>query len=635
MIYAEQNSSHGMFAFRLLTESDQKMNTGDSSTFQSRTDGENVKHSSTLRSYPDSSLSASALRNPKQAGALQMLSDLLGQNLKLNGLADFKGNLPIIPVNDLRGEIASGYSRDECVLRRSLASLYRLIDVRGWTHSIYNHISARSPDNSRHFLINPFGLLYHEIQASSLVKIDEDGNVVQQGTTVLGVNKAGWMLHSALHTARPDVNCIIHVHMPDVIAVRHRRTVVLVSCIRAGLLPVSPEANELLASSGVRYHDYRGILVDEAERISIQSDLGPKAKILFLRNHGVAIAASSIPEAWYLVKRVVTACQTQMRMLQLTGGASMLADLKETAAQLSEEFSGSPSQSSAHPAAEHESESVQEQPVVNGKTYSESGDTPWSPAEVEFEAEMRVLDSAGFRTGHVYRQPNLLRRAHIASTWAGDTLGDQMTGAELMTTDFSATEFSTVDDVAAAEMAGAQQVSKIADSVKANRLKGVQRNQWLSDKRDSTAPGLVSSSMIASPPGSIQSTNLTPVRAQSYRQPSYSPATTPVKRAPGTDSPEPVVSPVSPPSDARLTNGQSLTVVRPASELSPINKSATLPANVRHLATINAHTTNTLQSADAVTLSGDEEVILKPKSDKKMKKKGSFRIPSFSRKKKN
>ncbi|KAA3681496.1 adducin [Paragonimus westermani] len=600
MIYSEQINSHGTFAFLLLAKLVQKMNTGDSTTFQSRTDDGNVKHSSTLRSYPDSSLSASALRNPKQAGALQMLSDLLGQNLKLNGLADFKGNLPIIPVNDLRGEVASSYSRNECVLRRSLASLYRLIDVRGWTHSIYNHISARSPDNPRHFLINPFGLLYHEIQASSLVKIDEDGNVVQQGSTVLGVNKAGWMLHSALHAGRPDVNCIIHVHMPDVIAV---------SCIRAGLLPVSPEANELLASSGVRYHDYRGILVDEAERTSIQSDLGSKAKILFLRNHGVAVAASSIPEAWYLVKRVVAACQTQMRMLQLTGGASMLADLKETAAQLSEEFSSSPSQPPAHLAADCESESVQEQPIVNGKTHSESGDTPWSPAEVEFEAEMRVLDSAGFRTGHIYRQPNLLRRAHVASTWAGDTLGDQMTGAELMTTDFSATEFSTVDDVAAAEIAGAQQVSKIADSVKANRLKGVQRNQWLSDNRDSTVPGLVSSSMIASPPGSVQSTNLTPVRAQSYRQPSYSPATTPVRRVPGTDSSEPVVSPSSPPSDARLTNGQSPTVVRPTSEVSPINKSATLPANVRHLATINAHNTNTLQSADAVTLSGDEEVI--------------------------
>ncbi|CAI2738849.1 unnamed protein product, partial [Dicrocoelium dendriticum] len=128
------------------------------------------------------------------------------------------------------------------------------------------------------------------------------GNIVHRGSTVLGVNKAGWTLHSALHTARPDINCIVHVHLPDVIAV---------SCIRAGLLPVSPEANELLISSGVRYHEYRGILVQDSEKESIQTDLGPKAKILFLRNHGVAVAASDVPEAWYLLKRVVAACQTQ------------------------------------------------------------------------------------------------------------------------------------------------------------------------------------------------------------------------------------------------------------------------------------------------------------------------------------
>ncbi|KER26078.1 hypothetical protein T265_06608 [Opisthorchis viverrini] len=690
------------------------LNTGDSGTFDSRIGGDDTKLSSTLRSYPDSSRSATGFRGHKHGNPLQALSELLGQNLKIEGLADFKGQLPTIPVNDLRGEEASAYSREECTLRRSLAALYRLVDVRGWTHSIYNHISARCPDNSHHFLVNPFGLLYHEIQASCLVKIDEEGNVIQQGSTVLGVNKAAWTLHSALYASRPDVNCIVHIHLPDVIAV---------SCIRAGLLPVSPEANELLSSIGVQYHDYHGILVDDAEKGSIQKDLGPKAKVLFLRNHGVAVAASSVAEAWYVLKRVVAACQTQvvqlygrekwpvraaelkrlqifdnrrfktvvplawcrrigketvgenlsavtpsqciavmppkgsmmaeilpgspnldssrdakMRMLQLTGGASMLADLKATAAYLMDGTSSSAPRPFSDLDGDDEMNDAHGHSLLNGKARSGSGEISWAPAELEFEAEMRVLDSAGFRTGHVYRQPNLLRRAHAASTWAGDTLGDQMTGADLFTTDFSATEFSATDDVAAAEAAGVQQVAKIVDSVKANRLKSVQRNQWLSDKRDPTAPGLVSSSMVASP-GSNQSANLTPVVRpvhSFHNPPPDSPVTTPLKRPPLGYSPSSLPRAPSSLQDGRsspMLNGESLIVTRsPPDQLRPAIKSATLPASVKNRAEVNAHTTNTLQSADGLALSGDEE---KSKSEKKVRKKGSFRIPSFSRKKKH
>ncbi|TGZ67389.1 hypothetical protein CRM22_004813 [Opisthorchis felineus] len=605
------------------------LNTGDSGTFDSRIGGDDTKLSSTLRSYPDSSRSATGFRGHKHGNPLQALTELLGQNLKIEGLADFKGQLPNIPVNDLRGEEASAYSREECTLRRSLAALYRLVDVRGWTHSIYNHMSARCPDNSRHFLVNPFGLLYHEIQASCLVKIDEEGNVIQQGSTVLGVNKAAWTLHSALYASRPDVNCIVHIHLPDVIAV---------SCIRAGLLPVSPEANELLSSTGVQYHDYHGILVDDAEKNSIQKDLGPKAKVLFLRNHGVAVAASSVAEAWYLLKRVVAACQTQMRMLQLTGGASMLADLKATAAHLMDGTSSSAPRPFSDLDGDDEMNDAHGHSLLNGKAHSESGEVSWTPAELEFEAEMRVLDSAGFRTGHVYRQPNLLRRAHAASTWAGDTLGDQMTGADLFTTDFSATEFSATDDVAAAEAAGVQQVAKIVDSVKANRLKSVQRNQWLSDKRDPAAPGLVSSSMMASP-GSNQSANLTPVvrPAHSFHHPPPdSPVTTPLKRPPVGYSPSSLPrTPISlqDGKSSPMLNGESLIVTRsPPDQLRPATKSATLPASVKNRAEVTAHTTNTLQSADGLALSGDEE---KSKSEKKVRKKGSFRIPSFSRKKKH
>ncbi|KAH8853261.1 Alpha-adducin [Schistosoma japonicum] len=499
--------------------------------------------------------------NHKHGGALQQLSSLLGQTMKLENVADLKEvlksvgtgcqrSLPTIPINDLRGEEAAAYHREDCVLRRSLAALYRLIDMRGWTHSIYNHISARCTTNPNQFLINPFGLLYHEIQASSLVKIDASGNIIDQGSSVLGVNKAGWTLHSALHSARKDVNCIIHVHLPDVIAV---------SCLRAGLLPVSPEAIELISNHGVRYHEYRGILVDEAEHASIVKDLGSKAKVLFLRNHGVAVAASNIPEAWYLVKRVITACQTQMRLMQLSDVTSLLSDLKDNGMQLTD--------GPADHSEEGESDTVDRNKndhasLSNGKANSDSGDIPWTPAELEFEAEMRVLDSAGFRTGHVYRQPNLLRRTHPGSTWPGDTYGDQMTGADLLTTDFSTNEFSGVEDIAVAEAAGAEQVARIMDHVRASRQKNVQRNQWLAKANEPSHNGIA---------------------------------------------------------PKKLFNDSS------------VNKSATLPANVQHMSVMS--NSNTLQSVDGDLLNTNAEESRT--LEKKIKKKGSFRMPSFSRKKKH
>ncbi|CAI2724705.1 unnamed protein product [Schistosoma spindalis] len=417
--------------------------------------------------------------NHKQGSALHQLSSLLGQTMRLENVADLKGGLPTIPINDLRGEEAAAYPREDCVLRRSLAALYRLIDMRGWTHSIYNHISARCTTNPNHFLINPFGLLYHEIQASSLVKIDANGNIVDQGSSVLGVNKAGWTLHSALHSARKDINCIIHVHLADVIAV---------SCLRAGLMPVSPEAIELVSNHGVRYHEYRGILVDEAERSSIVKDLGSKAKVLFLRNHGVAVTASSIPEAWYLVKRVVTACQTQMRLMQLGNMTSLLSDLKDSAVQLIADGQADQSEEIGSNVVDQDKNGHTS--LNGGKTGSDNGDISWTPAELEFEAEMRVLDSAGFRTGHVYRQPNLLRRTHPGSSWPGDTYGDQITGADLLTTDFSTNEFSGAEDLAAAEAAGAEQVSRIVDHVRASRQKNAQRNQWLAKANEPPQNGV-------------------------------------------------------------------------------------------------------------------------------------------------
>ncbi|CAI2724702.1 unnamed protein product [Schistosoma spindalis] len=582
--------------------------------------------------------------NHKQGSALHQLSSLLGQTMRLENVADLKEvlksvgtgyqrGLPTIPINDLRGEEAAAYPREDCVLRRSLAALYRLIDMRGWTHSIYNHISARCTTNPNHFLINPFGLLYHEIQASSLVKIDAN---VDQGSSVLGVNKAGWTLHSALHSARKDINCIIHVHLADVIAV---------SCLRAGLMPVSPEAIELVSNHGVRYHEYRGILVDEAERSSIVKDLGSKAKVLFLRNHGVAVTASSIPEAWYLVKRVVTACQTQMRLMQLGNMTSLLSDLKDSAVQLIADGQADQSEEIGSNVVDQDKNGHTS--LNGGKTGSDNGDISWTPAELEFEAEMRVLDSAGFRTGHVYRQPNLLRRTHPGSSWPGDTYGDQITGADLLTTDFSTNEFSGAEDLAAAEAAGAEQVSRIVDHVRASRQKNAQRNQWLAKANEPPQNGVVTSSMIDSP-RKLSGTK----GSGDYRSHPFtldSPVCSPVRRSEpgsassriGRDSHSPVIRSPHDVSDYSIHNGSvSISVDTTASNsLTPnkrfndscVNKSATLPANVQHLSVMS--NSNTLQSVDGDLLNNNVEGS--KTLEKKIKKKGSFRMPSFSRKKKH
>ncbi|VEL23111.1 unnamed protein product, partial [Protopolystoma xenopodis] len=288
-------------------------------------------------------------------------------------------------------------------------------------------------------------------------------SIIEPGSTVLGANKAGWTLHSALHAARSDVNCIIHIHLPDVIAV---------SCIRAGLLPSSPEATELLNEYGVRYHNYYGILVDESERESIKKDLGSSAKVLFLRNHGVAIAAASIPEAWYLVKRVVAACQTQMRLLQLGSGATLMHELQSSWNSRHND----PSRPFGDLVNNHHAGDCANNLDTLGTSasYKQNDETEnvepvWSPGELEFEAQMRLLDSAGYRTGHIYRQPNLLRRAPTGMAWPPSAQGLPADLSPGVLADFvqqpgsMSTPMPTMlSDIEVANAAGVQQKAKWA-----------------------------------------------------------------------------------------------------------------------------------------------------------------------------
>jgi ribulose-5-phosphate 4-epimerase/fuculose-1-phosphate aldolase len=190
-------------------------------------------------------------------------------------------------------------SREEWQTRVDLAACYRLVHHFGMDDLVYNHISARVPGEEGHFLINAYGMTYDEITASSLVKIDFDGKVVQDSGTGYGINHAGFVIHSAVHRGRADVACVIHTHTPAGMAV---------SAMKCGLLPLTQNA---MFFSGVGYHDYEGPAVDLDEQQRLVADLGGHVAMV-LRNHGLLSVGATIPEAFVTMYWLERACQAQV-----------------------------------------------------------------------------------------------------------------------------------------------------------------------------------------------------------------------------------------------------------------------------------------------------------------------------------
>uniref|UniRef100_A0A452J505 Alpha-adducin n=1 Tax=Gopherus agassizii TaxID=38772 RepID=A0A452J505_9SAUR len=322
-------------------------------------------------------------KNPTGLLALQQIADFMTTNIPnvypaapQGGMAALNMSLGMVtPVNDLRGSDSIAYEKGAKLLRCKLAAFYRLADLFGWSQLIYNHITARVSSEQEHFLIVPFGLLYSEVSASSLVKINIQGDIVDRGSTNLGVNQAGFTLHSAIYAARPDVKCIVHIHTPAGAAV---------SAMKCGLLPISPEA---LSLGEVAYHDYHGILVDDEEKVLIQKNLGPKSKVLILRNHGLVSVGETIEEAFYYIHNLVVACEIQVRTLASAGGPDNLVLLDP----------GKYKAKSRSP----------ESPAAEGTV----SHPKWQIGEQEFEALMRMLDNLGYRTGYPYRCPALRERS--------------------------------------------------------------------------------------------------------------------------------------------------------------------------------------------------------------------------------
>ncbi|XP_065821613.1 alpha-adducin isoform X14 [Labrus bergylta] len=317
-------------------------------------------------------------KTPTSLLALQQIADFMTTTMPSmypaapqGGMAALNMSLGMVtPVNDLRGSDSISYDKGEKLLRCKLAAFYRLADLFGWSELIYNHLTVRVNSDEERFLIVPFGLLYSEVTASSLVKINIQGEIVDRGSTNLGVNQAGFTLHSAIYVARPDVKCIVHIHTPAGAAV---------SAMKCGLLPISPEA---LSLGEVTYHDYHGILVDEEESTLIQKNLGPTSKVLILRNHGLVSVGETVEEAFYYIHNLVTACEIQVRTLASAGGPDNLVMLD-------------PAKYKARPRVP--------EPAGDGS----STHPKWQVGEQEFEALMRMLDNLGYRTGYPYRCPAL------------------------------------------------------------------------------------------------------------------------------------------------------------------------------------------------------------------------------------
>jgi ribulose-5-phosphate 4-epimerase/fuculose-1-phosphate aldolase len=195
----------------------------------------------------------------------------------------------------------------EWQVRVDLAACYRLVAHHGMTDGVLTHISARVPGKEEHFLINPYGQLFDEITASSLVKIDLDGNMLEESE--YEVNQAGFVIHSAIHSARPDVVCVLHTHTVAGMAV---------SCQADGLLPLTQSSMRFY--NRLAYHDFEGIALDLDERSRLIADLGDKHAMM-LRNHGLLVAGRTVAEAWSLIHSLEKSCQSQLAAL--AGGVKL------------------------------------------------------------------------------------------------------------------------------------------------------------------------------------------------------------------------------------------------------------------------------------------------------------------------
>lgn len=284
------------------------------------------------------------------------------------------GVMMVAPINDLHATGLMPFAKGERMMRCKVASVHRVLDLFGWAQLPNTYITLRVSKEHDHFLIIPRGISYGEVSGSLLVKVNILGEVVSRGSSGFPVDCAGFSLHSAIYSARPDVRCIIHLHTPATAAV---------SAMKCGILPLSHEA---LLVGDVAYYEYNGALETEDERIQLQKCLGPTCKVLLLRNHGVLALGETVEEAFYKIYHLQSACEIQVSSLSCAGGVDNVILLDRDTVK----------------------------PLEIG-TVGRAG-TTFGPmhksrvGEQEFEALMRMLDNLGYRTGYAYRHPVIQER---------------------------------------------------------------------------------------------------------------------------------------------------------------------------------------------------------------------------------
>ncbi|CAM5129970.1 unnamed protein product [Eretmochelys imbricata] len=310
-------------------------------------------------------------RNPTGLLALQQIADYIMAS-SFAGFSSSPLSLGMVtPINDLPGIDTTSFVKGEKLTRCKLASLYRLADLFGWAHLANSYITVRVSKEQDHILIIPRGLSFSEASASNLIKLNILGDVVDQGSTNLSIDNAGFSPHAAIYSMRPDVRCVIHIHTPATAAV---------SSMKCGILPISQEA---LILGDVAYYDYQGSLDEQEERIQLQKVLGPSCKLLVLRNHGVVALGETLEEAFHYIFNVQLACEIQVHALAGAGGIDNLLILD---LQKYKPFT--------HAVA-----------AAGGGGVNMGSQQKWKVGEQEFEALMRMLDNLGYRTGYAYRQP--------------------------------------------------------------------------------------------------------------------------------------------------------------------------------------------------------------------------------------
>lgn len=308
--------------------------------------------------------------NPTGLMALRQIADLVMASTT-GGAGPLTAPISIgmvTPVNDLYGVESPSFAKGEKQSRCKLASLYRLVDLFSWARFTSSYITVRVSKEQDHILISPRGLSFAEVTAANLVKVNIIGEVVDQGSTDLGIDQFGFASHSAIYSMRPDVRCIIHTHTAVTAAV---------SSMKCGILPISQEA---LLLGDVRCFGYHGSLDDKETKVEFQKALGPTAKLMILRNHGLLALGETVEEAFHYMYHSQLACEIQVNAMRCSGGADNLVLLDR------DKF----------------------KPLTQGVAAAGvviDNEVKWKIGEAEFESLMRMLDNLGYRTGHSYRNP--------------------------------------------------------------------------------------------------------------------------------------------------------------------------------------------------------------------------------------